>query len=106
MAPSLRTLPRILGSLLLVLLCSAPNLFAERLPIKVYTSADGLGTSASFHIARDSRGFIWICSRDGLIRFDGYRFITYRIGDEFALSLIHISEPTRLLSISYAVFCL
>src|SRR5678815_5970961 len=27
--------------------------------------------------------------------------------DEFlALSLIHISEPTRLLSISYAVFCL
>src|SRR5674536_389663 len=24
----------------------------------------------------------------------------------FALSLIHISEPTRLLSISYAVFCL
>ena len=25
---------------------------------------------------------------------------------EYALSLIHISEPTRLLSISYAVFCL
>eukprot|EP00658_Telonema_sp_P-2_P012967 TRINITY_DN14931_c0_g1_i4.p3 TRINITY_DN14931_c0_g1~~TRINITY_DN14931_c0_g1_i4.p3 ORF type:complete len:108 (+),score=48.47 TRINITY_DN14931_c0_g1_i4:338-661(+) len=25
---------------------------------------------------------------------------------EFQLSLIHISEPTRLLSISYAVFCL
>src|SRR5678815_6047177 len=24
----------------------------------------------------------------------------------YALSLIHISEPTRLLSISYAVFCL
>src|SRR5678815_2155085 len=24
----------------------------------------------------------------------------------FTLSLIHISEPTRLLSISYAVFCL
>src|SRR5678815_5800706 len=25
---------------------------------------------------------------------------------EYSLSLIHISEPTRLLSISYAVFCL
>ena len=25
---------------------------------------------------------------------------------DLALSLIHISEPTRLLSISYAVFCL
>src|SRR5678815_3551409 len=28
------------------------------------------------------------------------------IGGELLLSLIHISEPTRLLSISYAVFCL
>eukprot|EP00658_Telonema_sp_P-2_P061707 TRINITY_DN50385_c0_g1_i1.p1 TRINITY_DN50385_c0_g1~~TRINITY_DN50385_c0_g1_i1.p1 ORF type:complete len:102 (+),score=11.11 TRINITY_DN50385_c0_g1_i1:295-600(+) len=27
-------------------------------------------------------------------------------GQEYGLSLIHISEPTRLLSISYAVFCL
>src|SRR5678815_2771630 len=34
---------------------------------------------------------------------------THRIDDAdlyFQLSLIHISEPTRLLSISYAVFCL
>src|SRR5450756_2230291 len=29
-----------------------------------------------------------------------------RIGKEVALSLIHISEPTRLGMISYAVFCL
>ena len=28
------------------------------------------------------------------------------IGEDYDLSLIHISEPTRLLSISYAVFCL
>src|SRR5674536_373378 len=28
------------------------------------------------------------------------------ISAAFTLSLIHISEPTRLLSISYAVFCL
>src|SRR5678816_4699765 len=34
---------------------------------------------------------------------------TLKAGDEIkflSLSLIHISEPTRLLSISYAVFCL
>src|SRR5674536_296495 len=28
------------------------------------------------------------------------------LGPVYGLSLIHISEPTRLLSISYAVFCL
>src|SRR5678815_5999764 len=31
---------------------------------------------------------------------------SYKIGEVHELSLIHISEPTRLLSISYAVFCL
>src|SRR5678816_2783821 len=30
----------------------------------------------------------------------------FRTARDRALSLIHISEPTRLLSISYAVFCL
>ena len=38
-----------------------------------------------------------ICGwRKGLVSFDV----------QFALSLIHISEPTRLALISYAVFCL
>ena len=35
---------------------------------------------------------------------DGLQISTGNIVD--TLSLIHISEPTRLLSISYAVFCL
>src|SRR5674536_212269 len=38
-------------------------------------------------------------------RDDGHR-AGGRLGDGSVLSLIHISEPTRLLSISYAVFCL
>src|SRR5881394_3980888 len=76
-------------------LFSAHSLDAERLPIKVYTSADGLGTSATFSLVRDSRGFIWICSRDGLIRFDGYRFITYRIGNDEADPAVFNLLPTR-----------
>src|SRR5678816_2854561 len=34
-----------------------------------------------------------------------FEFLAYD-SEVFVLSLIHISEPTRLLSISYAVFCL
>src|SRR6266498_3117857 len=68
---------------------------AERLPVKIFTSADGLGTSATFNLVRDSRGFIWICSRDGLIRFDGYRFITYRIGNDNADPAVYSLLPTR-----------
>ncbi|HST19940.1 MAG TPA: two-component regulator propeller domain-containing protein [Blastocatellia bacterium] len=55
---------------------------AERLPVKIYTSADGLGSSFIDYLMRDSRGFMWFCTRDGLSRFDGSQFITYQIGDE------------------------
>ena len=57
---------------------------AERLPIKIYTSADGLGSSFVDYLMRDSRGFMWFCTRDGLSRFDGARFVTYRVGDKNA----------------------
>src|SRR5665254_30165 len=39
-------------------------------------------------------------------RAEGFDLIVTRCVTGLALSLIHISEPTRLLSISYAVFCL
>ena len=50
---------------------------AERLPIKSYTIADGLARDEITRIVRDSRGFLWFCTPDGLSRFDGYRFINY-----------------------------
>jgi hypothetical protein len=78
-----------------LLLAALSVLRAERLPIKIYTSADGLGTSASFSLVRDARGFIWLCSRDGLVRFDGYRFITYRIGNDEADPAVYSLLPTR-----------
>lgn len=54
----------------------------ERLPITVYTSADGLGSAFIDFLMGDSRGFMWFCTRDGLSRFDGARFVTYRVGDK------------------------
>jgi len=50
---------------------------AERLPIKVYTSADGLAHDRINRILRDSRGFLWFATEEGLSRFDGYRFVNY-----------------------------
>ncbi len=66
------------------LICVASTLCirAERLPIKLYTSADGLGSSFVTFLMRDSRGFLWLCTRDGLSRFDGSRFVTYQVGDK------------------------
>src|SRR5215472_11198951 len=53
---------------------------AERLPLRLYTTEDGLWSGVLNYIMRDSHGFMWFCTRDGLSRFDGYRFTNYRIG--------------------------
>jgi ligand-binding sensor domain-containing protein/two-component sensor histidine kinase len=60
----------------LVLFCCV-NAHAERLPLKTYTTADGLPHNVINKIVRDSRGFLWFCTEEGLSRFDGYTFINY-----------------------------
>jgi len=51
----------------------------ERLPIRVYTAADGLPDVSINCIVRDSRGFLWMCTDEGLSRFDGSSFTNYTI---------------------------
>jgi ligand-binding sensor domain-containing protein/signal transduction histidine kinase len=50
---------------------------AEQLPLKAYTTADGLPHNVINKIVRDSRGFLWFCTDDGLARFDGYEFTNF-----------------------------
>ena len=50
--------------------------WAERLPIKAYTAADGLAHDRVTCVVSDSRGFLWFCTAQGLSRFDGHRFST------------------------------
>lgn len=42
-----------------------------------YTKANGLPEENVNSIVQDSRGFLWIGSKEGLIRFDGYRYKTW-----------------------------
>jgi signal transduction histidine kinase/ligand-binding sensor domain-containing protein len=81
--------------LIVSLLFCVSDAHSERLPIKSYTSADGLGSSFVNYLMRDSRGFMWFCTRDGLSRFDGARFVTYRIGDKMAPPGIEAITETR-----------
>ena len=61
----------------IVIMTTSPDAAAERLPIKSYTVADGLAHDRVRNILRDSRGFLWICTIEGLSRFDGHRFVNY-----------------------------
>ena len=53
----------------------------ERLPIRAYTTEQGLAHAHVRRIVRDPRGFLWFCTVDGLSRFDGAEFVTYRVED-------------------------
>src|SRR5260370_19845196 len=45
-----------------------------QLPLRRYSTADGLASNAVYSIASDSRGFLWFATAEGLSRFDGYGF--------------------------------
>lgn len=57
------------------------NARAETLPFKSYTTSDGLAHDRVNRIVRDSRGFLWFCTSEGLSRFDGYEFKNYTQDD-------------------------
>src|SRR5712664_233799 len=52
---------------------------AEQLPVRTYTTADGLPRDLILRIVRDSHGFLWFCTADGLSRFNGYEFTNYGV---------------------------
>ena len=65
----------LLAALILITICSVAR--SEQLPSKSYTIADGLAHDRVDEIVRDSRGFLWFCTGEGLSRFDGYEFKNY-----------------------------
>ena len=49
---------------------------------RLYTTEYGLPNSKVNHIYQDDRGFVWISTENGLARFDGRDFLTFRYSGE------------------------
>jgi ligand-binding sensor domain-containing protein len=65
--------------LVLVAILAAGNAYGERLPVEVFMLAHGLASNTIHKIVRDSRGFLWFCTGDGLSGFDGHQFVNFRL---------------------------
>ena len=80
---------------------------AEHLPIKTYTTADGLLRDSVYRIRQDSRGFLWLCTNGGLSRFDGYGFTNYTMSDGLPIpavnDLVETSDGTIWVATSNGV---
>jgi ligand-binding sensor domain-containing protein/two-component sensor histidine kinase len=83
------TLVRLAVCTFVWLLVASSGASAEHLPIKAYTTADGLAHDVVNRIVRDSRGFLWFCTREGLSCFDGYSFRNYGIQQGLPSALIN-----------------
>jgi ligand-binding sensor domain-containing protein len=68
---------------------------AQRLPSRMFTTADGHPHNVVTRIVRDSRGYQWFCTGEGLAKFDGNRFITYAIEAGLPSGEIHDLLETR-----------
>lgn len=88
---------RVNGLLFAFVLCAinCATLHAEKLPVKTYTTADGLGRDQINRIIQDSHGFLWFCTAEGLSRFDGYKFTNYTTANGLANNAVSDLIETR-----------
>lgn len=62
----------------LLLLSVSAQAFAQDLVFKQLDSRHGLSHNSVFVTMQDHQGFLWIGTNDGLNRYDGHRFLTFR----------------------------
>ena len=73
----------------LALAATGITLRAQTYPFREYTSDDGLPQTQSTSVMQDSRGYLWIPTRNGLARFDGLTFVSYLRKDGLPSNLIN-----------------
>jgi len=75
-----KTMKLNLGILILLLLLFAPLLFSEENDVNFYdlSMKNGLSSNEVNCIFKDSKGFMWFGTNDGLNRYDGIRFTTFK----------------------------
>lgn len=78
--------------LIFILISSVHHINATHYQFKHYDSNDGLSQNSVLSICQDHIGFMWFGTRNGLCRFDGKSFRTYRRSElPGALGNDHIS---------------
>ncbi|MBC8230583.1 hypothetical protein H8E77_13630, partial [bacterium] len=60
-----------------------------------FNSLDGLAENHAHIIYRDSRGYLWFGTRNGVSRYDGKTFVNYTIEDGLAGSLVYAIYEDR-----------
>lgn len=101
----------VFNTLILLLLTLTRVAEGQEFMLKQYTVADGLVQMQVNALFEDSRGYLWVCTRAGVSRFDGYEFKNYTkregLGETFCYGaqedkhgIIWITHPSGISAIS------
>ncbi len=78
---------------IVVLLLTINRLTAQRPSCYHYTTADGLASSTVYNIIQDKKGLVWFATLNGISKFDGKHFTTFRTVDGLnSNSIISLAE--------------
>ena len=66
-----------------------------KLPIKIYSTEDGLPRNTVRRVIADPRGLVWFCTPEGLSRFDGSYFTNYGMADGLPAAQVNDLLITR-----------
>jgi ligand-binding sensor domain-containing protein len=72
-----------------LILVSVEILIGQTIPFKLYTPQDGLAQSQVLNIFQDSRGYMWIGTRDGFSSFNGVSFNSFNANRGLPFSYIY-----------------
>jgi len=64
---------------LIIIILSNSSVIAQMLPLKNYSTKDGLPQSSVKCIFQDSTGFIWFGTFNGISKFNGTKFVNYNV---------------------------
>lgn len=83
--------------LILVPILFSATLAQKKFDFQVISVADGLSSSVVTAIHQDKYGFLWICTNDGLNRYDGYDFKVFKNnpGDPTSLQFNFLTSVTE-----------
>lgn len=82
----------------IILLFLTPNAFASvDVRSTFITTSEGLANNSVRYLFQDSKGFVWMGTLDGLSRYDGHSFVTFRPGpgNEISLADHHVKVITE-----------
>ncbi len=101
-------------ALLFILMGCVNILYGQQLLFRNYTVSQGLGSNTVWAIAQDAKGYIWFGTKNGLSRFDGYAFKSFRsgnqeknaIGDNFIHAIVPYNDKSIWIGTEKGVYVL